>query len=655
MPAAFRRPVVWAVTAAFLCLLFGPAPAPAGENPPDLIVLFTQDIHSAVRPYRLPAPDGRIETVGGLARIAAMIKAERERHGDRVLAVDAGDVIAGTLVPVIFQSEAAEFCLMDLAGFEASTFGNHEFDYGPAALARALMTAKVKRIGLKFVASNLVFDPRDDRDDLLEAVLRDYPVPDRLVLRKGGLKIGLFGIVGRTAAADAPDAAPVTFADPVSRARQITADLRDREKVDIVIALSHSGTAGRRGRSEDERLARAVPGIDVIVSGHPHLRLPEPIIVGSTVIAAVGARGEDLGDLRLKRGPDGRFQVVSYALRRVTEDLPEDPDAAAEAAAFSAIVNAAVMRAGGMNPEGVVAESKFLLSDQPPAPAGASWETGLGNLIVNAERRAVEAAERGRLTEPLLVVFPWGHIRFPLLPGPITGNDVFQVLSLGAGPDERPGYPLINVWLTGRELRRLFEVETTIAPGNTDAHLIVAGASVRYNPRRAPFDRVTRLEIEDPDGTMRPVEPDRLYRLAASIYMGRMIGYVSKASFGLLKLVPKDAEGKPRTDLENLIIDADSASPGIQEIKEWSALAGFLGAFPDTDANGIPDVPLFYGAAAGRVVSEPSWNPVKLLGGAHALTFIILGLIVLVPILLFLLLRGIIRRLFRRKKTPAQA
>jgi len=636
----------------FLILAAWPA---AGQNPPDLIVLFTQDLHSAVRPFRLPTPDGRIETVGGFARIASMIAAERRQFGDRVLAVDAGDMIAGTLFPMIFQSEAPEFRLMALAGFEAVTFGNHEFDYGPAALARAMTTAKVKRIGLPFVASNVVFDPRDKRDDLLEAVFRDYPVASSLVLQKGGLKVGIFGLVGKQAADDAPDAAPVTFANPISRAREITAVLRDKEKVDVVIALSHSGTTGKPDDSEDEKLAREVPGIDVIISGHPHLRVLSPIIVGSTVIGAVGARGEELGDLRLSRGPDGRFQVVSYALRRVTADLPEDPVVAAEAAALNALVDEAVVKAGGLNPETVVAESKFLLSDQPPAPAKASWETGLGDLIVNAERRAIETAEGGRLKEPLLVVFPWGHIRFPLLPGPITGNDVFQVLSLGTGPDEKPGYPLINVWLTGRELRRLFEVESTIAPGNTDAHLIVAGAAVRYNPRRAPFDRVTSLEIEEPDGTMKPAEPDRLYRLAANIYMGRMIGYVSKASFGLLKLVPKDAEGKPRTDLENLIIDADPAAAGIQEIKEWTALEAFLGGFPDTDGNGVADIPLSYGAPAGRVVAEPSWNPVKLLRGAHALTFILLGLIILIPLLLFLLLRGIIRRLFRRKKAPIQA
>ena len=644
-----------ALLAVTVCLGFLSAVPAAGQTPPDLIILFTADLHSAVRPFRLLAPDGQIETVGGFARIAAMIKAEREKYGDRVLVVDAGDQIAGTLFPVIFESEAAEFRLLSMAGCEAATFGNHEFDYGPAALARALTTAKVNHFGLPFVASNIVFDPRDDRDNLLEAVFRDYPVKEYLVLQKNGLKVGLFGLMGKAAADDAPDAAPVTFSNPIARAREITSILREREKVDIVVALSHSGTSVDPKYSEDEQLAKEVPGIDVIISAHAHRRLPSAIISGSTIIVGVGARGEELGDLRLTRGPAGRFQVASYALRRVTSDLPEDPAVAAEVASLNALVDEIVVKAGGINPESVVAETKFPLSDREPGPVNTSWETGLGDLIVNAYRRAVETADAGRPRAPLIVIHPWGNIRFALLPGPITGNDVFQVLSLGIGPDEKPGYPLVNIWLTGREIRRLFEVETTIAPGNTDAHLIVAGASVRYNPRRVPFDRVTRIDIEEPDGMMKAMEPDRLYRVVSSLYMARMIGYVSKASHGLLKLVPKDAEGKPRTDFENLIIDADPSIPGVQEIKEWSALARFLSAFPDTDNNGIADIPLSYGVSAGRVVAEPSWNPAKLLAGAHALTFILLGLVILVPLLLFLFLRRVFRRIFRRKKAPAKA
>ncbi|MCX6566017.1 MAG: bifunctional UDP-sugar hydrolase/5'-nucleotidase [Candidatus Aminicenantes bacterium] len=647
------RPGVCALLAAVFCLEFLPAVPAAAQSDPDLILLFTEDLHSAVLPHRVLDENGRVDTVGGFARIAAMIKAEREKFGDRVLAIDGGDMIAGTLFQVLFQSEAAEIRLLGLAGYEAATFGNHEFDYGPAALARALTTAKVNQFALPFVASNVVFDPKDDRDNLLEAVFGDYPVKEFLVLQKNGLKIGLFGLMGTQASEDAPAAVPVTFSNPIVRARELTSILRDREKVDLVVALSHSGTTSDVKYSEDEKLAREVPGIDVIVSGHAHRRLVSPIIVGSTIIVAVGSRGEDLGDLRLARTSDGRFGVMSYALRPVTQDVAEDPGVAAEITELSGIVDREVERAGGINPRDVVAETAFSLAMRQPGPPKSSWEIGLGDLVVDAYRRAVAAAGLKREDGPILVIHPWGNIRDSILPGRITGNDVFQVLSLGIGPDGKPGYPLVCVWLSGREIRRLMEVETTIAPGNEDAHLQIAGASVRYNPRRIPFDRVTRIEFEEADGTMRLVEPDRLYRVVANLYMARMIGYISRASHGILKLEPKDAEGKVRTDFDNLIVDADPSAPGVQEIKEWTALVGLLRSFPDTDGDGIPDIPASYASSAGRLVDEPSWNPIKLLAGAHGPTFVVLGLGVFVLFLLWFLVHRLRRRFARRKNKAA--
>jgi 5'-nucleotidase/UDP-sugar diphosphatase len=643
------RSGVCALITAVFCLGVATAVPAAGQTPPDLILLFTGDLHSAVLPHRVLDANGRIDTLGGFARIASMIKAEREKNGDRVLAVDDGDMIAGSLFQVLFQSEAAEIRLMRLAGYEAATFGNHEFDYGPAALARALTTAKVNQFALPFVASNMEFDPKDDRDNLLEAVCADYPVKDYLVLQKNGLKIGLFGLMGKQAADDAPDAAPVVFSNPVARAREMTSILRDREKVDLVIALSHSGTTPDIKYSEDEKLAKEVPGIDVIISGHPHRRIVSPIIVGSTIVVGVGSRGEDLGDLRLARTSDGRFGVMSYALRPVTQDIPVDPAVAAEITELSSLVDQEVEKAGGMDPWEVVAETAFGLAFRQPGPPKSSWEIGLGDLVADAYRRSVSAAGLKREDGPILAIHPWGNIRDSIVPGRITGNDVFQVLSLGIGPDGKPGYPLVCVWLTGREIRRLFEVETTVAPGNEDAHLQIAGASVRYNPRRIPFDRVTHIEFEEADGTMRPMEPDRLYRVVANLYMARMIGYVSKASYGILKLEPKDAEGKVRTDFENLIVDADPSTPGVQEIKEWTSLVELLRSFSDRDGDGIPDIPASYASSAGRLADEPSWNPIKLLAGAHAPTFVVLGLVVLVLLLLWFLVHRLRRRSARRK------
>jgi 5'-nucleotidase/UDP-sugar diphosphatase len=628
-----------------------------GQTPPDLVLLFTHDLHAAILPHRVLGPDDRVEIRGGFARIASMIRAEREKSGGRVLAVDAGDMIVGNLFQMLFQNQAPELRLLETAGFDAAGFGNHEFDFGPAGLARALTAAKAHGARLPLVASNTVFDPADQRDDTLETAWKEYPVRDYLVLERNGLRIGLFGLMGPSAADDSPDALPVTFADATAQAREMTTILRDREKADLVVALSHTGSTADGSKYSDLKIAEAAPGIDVIVSGHTHTRLSSPIKVGSTLIVSAGERGEDLGALGLVRAAGGRFQAVFYELRPVTENKPEDT-AAAQAAGLREILNKDAETFLGYRPDMVAAETAFPLIPRFSGPKNEGREIGLGNLVTDAYRWAVRKAEGGRPAAPLLVVHPWGHLRDTLMPGPITVDDVYRVLSLGIGPDGRPGYPLVSIWLTGREIRRLFEVETTIAPGKEDAHLEISGASVRFNPKRVPFDRVTRVEIEDAEGVMRPLEPARLYRVVANIYMARMIEYVSRASYGILKLEPKDAAGRLRTDFENLIIDADPAVSGVQEIKEWAVLVEFLRSLPDTNGNGLPDVPASYASPAGRLAAEPSWNPIKLLAEAHGPTFILLGLIAGLSAILIIIVRAICRRRarrLRRGRTPSES
>jgi 5'-nucleotidase/UDP-sugar diphosphatase len=422
--------------------------------------------------------------------------------------------------------------------------------------------------------------------------------------------------------------------------------------------LSHTGPTADGSKYSDLKIAEAAPGIDVIVGGHTHTRLTSPIRVGSTLIVSAGERGEDLGALGLIRSADGRFRAAFYELRPVTADIPEDPATAAQAAGLREILTKAAETLLGSRTDMVAAETAFPLTPRFFGPENEGREIGLGDLVADSYRWAVRKAEGGRPDAPILVVHPWGHLRDTILPGLITVDDVYRVLSLGIGPDGRPGYPLVSIWLTGREIRRLFEVETTIAPGKEDAHLQIAGASVRFNPKRVPFDRVTRIEIEDVQGTMRPLEPKRLYRVVANLYMARMIEYVSRASYGILKLEPKDAAGSLRTDFENLIIDADPSVPGVQEIKEWSALVEFLRSLPDTDGNGTPDIPVSYASSAGRLAAEPSWNPVKLVAGAHGPTFILLGLIVGLPAILIIIVRAIRRsraRKIRRRRRPKES
>lgn len=624
------------------------AGAPAGAE--RLVILFTHDLHSYFLPRRIATPGGTPTEQGGYAKLQTLNREIRAREGDRVLLVDAGDFSMGTLFHAAFMTEAAELRLMTSLGYDVMTLGNHDFDFHLDGLARTLQAARAAEARRPvMVASNVVFGADGQRDKNLREAFRDYPVLPYTVIERRGLRIGLFGILGKDAQVDTPFAKPVTFADPVETSRNMVALLREKEGVDLVIALSHAGTAPEKTHSEDENLARTVAGIDVIISGHTHTVLPEPIAVGRTLIVSAGSYGAYLGRLDIDVSRQEGVRAAGYTLIPVTPEIPDDPPLAALIAAFQRDVNEGYLADYGYRYDQVIAESAFDLETLQDAYADPK-ETGIGNLITDAYRHALRRAEGERYDHVHVAVQPLGLIRDSFLKGPIAVADVFRVLSLGLGFDGRPGYPLVSYYLTGRELKDLLEVETTVAKIKRDAHLQLAGVRFSFNPWRVPFDRVTAIRVENAAGGWETVVPDQLYRVCLNFYTARMVDYVRTASHGLLSITPRDRQGRPVADTrQGVIVDADPVVPGNQELKEWIALAAYLQGFPDIDGNGIPDMPGRYRQPEGRFGAAPSLNPIDLLAGGNIITWaaVAIGLLLLVLLvgLVWFALRLVRRRL----------
>ncbi|MBI4864464.1 MAG: bifunctional metallophosphatase/5'-nucleotidase [Candidatus Riflebacteria bacterium] len=611
--------------------------------PADLTILFTHDLHSHILPRTLTTPEGRRFQSGGFARLSSAIREQRSRLGDRVLLVDAGDLGMGTIFQTGFVSQAYELRLLAKMGYDALTLGNHDFDFSPGGVAAMLRTARSRSPRLPaVVCANIEVEAsrsspegepkggglggakgppaRSIPPGSAAKELRDASVQSHVVLERAGLKIGIFGILGKDAAEDAPFAAPIRFVDRIATSRRVIATLRNQERVDLVVCLSHSGTSETRpGSSEDEVLAREAPGIDVIVSGHTHRRLSKPLVVGSTIIVSSGAFGANLGVLSLRVARGGGTTVTSYELRGIDERIAEDPDLVPVIAGFAKQVNTDYFSRFGYRTDEVLATAGFDL-ESPLSGVDNPRDLGLGNLVTDAYREAVKRSEGDRYEHVHAAIHPLGHLRGSFLAGPITVSDVFQVLSLGVGLEGVPAYPLCAVHVTGAELKDILEVETSIAPAKPDAHLQVSGVTFRYNPHRLPFDRVTAVTVDEADGGRRPLDRQKLYRICVNYYLVKMIGYVSRVSRGILEIKPKNRDGRPIDDVREMLVDAAPRTPGTQELKEWVALCSFLSSFPDTDGDRIPDVPARYRRTAGRIVAVPSWSPVDLVTGGTWIT-----------------------------------
>ena len=184
----------------------------------------------------------------------------------------------------------------------------------------------------------------------LQRLARDGVIGRHLVIERGGIRFGIFGVLGKEAIFYTTGGA-ASFSDPIETAKEMVTVLRETEKADVVICLSHGGLEqGKDGRftdGDDVRLAKAVPGIDVVIGGHSHTALQEAIIVNDhTPVVQTGKEGENLGELVVSLD-GGKLTVESYRLYPIDATIAADRDIAEEIDKLKKAVTEAVFASRG--------------------------------------------------------------------------------------------------------------------------------------------------------------------------------------------------------------------------------------------------------------------------------------------------------------------
>ena len=303
----------------------------AADTPKSVDILFFHDTHSHLDSFST-MENGEAVTVGGFARIKTLINEQMAANPDTLL-VDAGDFSMGTLVQAIFSSESAELRMLGSLGCEATTLGNHEFDYRSKGLAGALDAAIDSGEPVPaMVLCNIDWKTMETEgltpdQQLLKDAFDHYGARDYIVVDKGGVKIAILGVFGKDSLACAPTCV-LKFRDASEAAAETVKEIQEKEDVDMIVCLSHSGTNADADKSEDEILAKSVPEIDLIISGHTHSLLTEPIRHGDTYIVSAGEYGKYLGSLTLRQTENGRWTMdgsSDYRLTPITDDIAPDP------------------------------------------------------------------------------------------------------------------------------------------------------------------------------------------------------------------------------------------------------------------------------------------------------------------------------------------
>jgi 5'-nucleotidase len=639
----------------FLAVLFLSANLFAGEK--IVTIIHTNDLHSHLLGFS-PNIDYRPDiteddgTKGGWARIATVIKKEKGKRNNPVLVLDGGDFLMGSLFHMIAREEAVELRLMKDMGYDVLTLGNHEFDLKPRGLARILHAAVNKGGMPAVVFSNAIFSKESDRDDILEEAFNRGLVKPYIIMEKEGIKIGIFGLMGKDAAEKAPFASPVKFRDPIEIAKEMVKVLREKEKVDMVICLSHSGVRKKKSRSEDEILAKEVQGIDVIVGGHSHTRLEKPIVVNSTLILQAGEYGKYVGVLDLL-WEKGKAKPKNYRLIDIDAKIPGDMTLQKKIESFIDIIDRDVLQAVNLSSRKVIGQTAFDLRI-------VEDESNLGNFIADSIRWYVNKHDydpQDPGTKVVVAIESNGVIRDDLLrgkTGALAVSDVFRSIPLGIGMDDTMAYPLISCYLYASEIKKALEVLTSVYPLKESSYFLqVSGLKFTYNPKRVIFDRVTNIWLGSEEEGYIPLDYSEsnknLYRIATNIYNAAFLKIVGKYTYQILNIVPKDRHGVPVADLTAFRVDADKNQAGIQELKEWIGVMEYIKSFPDTNGDGLPDVPEKYRGKLGRIVMEASLNPVSLLSRGTLVTRAAFSAVV-VLLIIFALMVIFIRKRVRRKR-----
>ncbi len=635
--------------------------SPSAEASPGnelyLTILHTNDEHSSLIPHS-PAVDFHPErenpTIGGYARLASAVNEIRERKnadGEPVLLLSAGDYIGGSpyswLIP---QGYAPEIKLKQAIGYDAVVIGNHEYDYGPDILAGYFLEAGYPGSHEQTVV--LASNTAAPLDHPLESkgLYRD----SHIIELDNGLKVGLFGLIGKDAVSVTAPHDPVEFSDQHETARKMV-DYLQQQGAQFIVAITHSGVG------EDQDLGRDVPGINVIVGGHCHTALYEPVIENGTVIVQAGSLLEYLGQLELAFNPStGEVRIRNEEnsepfLLKLDYNIPLDPETDEAIVEYTVQLNALIAEKTGGRFQHVL--DTVMLSDFKVPKFPPLRESPFGNFVTDAIR-LLAWEKTGHRAD--FAVQANGLIRGSITPGTmphalgkVSVYDLTELVGLGVGPDGVAGYPLVAVYLTGDEIRRVLEVAVLLSEMMGDGYFLqFSGLRYDYNPQNAILFTVPFLDLPIPttravisaerytgdgrqgvgDELYEPLEWGNkdLYCLVTDSYILSFLPMVGEM-LPQLDLVLKDRDGNfvPQEDLDDLIVHVDG-----EELKVWAAILEYAATQPVGDS-GLPEIDDYYATTAGRI------NPTRTI---PLVTWPILILLVLIAGIIVLIRRRRLRK-----------
>ncbi|MGN4127372.1 5'-nucleotidase C-terminal domain-containing protein [Lysinibacillus sphaericus] len=452
---------------------------------------------------------------------ATKVKELRAANANSLL-LDAGDVFSGTLYFNQFTGEV-DMKLMNLMGYDAMVFGNHEFDLGSSPEGHAALAKFVKGADFPLLGSNLDFS-KDSLFDGLQSqtITKDFQngkIYNGIIKEVDGEKVGIFGLTTEETPSIS-SVANVQFANYIDSAKKAVAEF-EKQGVNKIIALTHLGFDDSKEFDNDQLLASAVEGIDVIVGGHTHTKLDKAVKADTsfknpTIIVQTGQYSENLGELDLTFNDNGA--IVEYfgqlhALNDKEKPVEADADAAALLAPYTEKIAAVKQQSTGNTAVSVLDGKRGLWGVR-------AGETNLGNIITDGMLAGAQKID----PEVQFAFQNGGGIRASIDAGDITVGEVMTVMPFGNA--------LGIVKMTGAEIYEIAEHSVKDFPKEFGGFLHFSGLQVEFDGMAAAGKRVTSIKLNGK-------ELDK-----AATYKGATNTFTAKGGDGFETLAKVYADGR---------------------------------------------------------------------------------------------------------------
>lgn len=546
-----------------------PQPQPEPESF-SLTVLHQNDLHA---------------NLNNIARTVTAVNEQRAEN-DNTLLLHAGDMFSGTLYFTEYRGQA-DVTFLNMMGVDAFTFGNHEFDLGSSSDGHKALAELIDSAQFPIVSSNVDLSKDEALTDFQTRTISDNPqdgrVYDAIIKTIDGEKVGIFGLT-TAETVDISSPGSVAFENYLQKA-EATVKALQAQGINKIIALTHIGYDDNPAVDNDQQLAMRVDGIDVIVGGHSHTQLDEPVVIDEdeagdekepTVIVQAYQYNEYLGKLDVTFDEDGVVDTVAGELLAIAE-YDEDEEAKEALAVFKERIEEIQQQQIGATATAAFVNPRTSDSGNTAGTSVRNSETALGNLITAG------MLQKAKQFAPNVVMAlqNGGGIRQPIDAGPITVGEIINVLPFGN--------TLATMQVTGAELKEAFEHSWKEYPNESGGFLHVAGGRITVDAEKPAGSRVQKIEYNN-NGTWVEVQPSSTYTIATN-------AFTAKGGDGFTMFAKAYEEGRV-TDLG--LSDWETFAEYVAAQKTVTPTLYNYYAKPQTQPTPVPVLPVPGGGGGGN-------------------------------------------------------